>query len=406
MKIKRFCFAILALLASGGSAFAQEFSITAKADSTFNAAEYEAKTFKGFDVDTSKVNVVNIAMQLAQDVVYAFTNDDGVTGALPNQSYYRQRADLVLSSALPERTNAYFTVSFLNNDAGVKNEASVVVTNLEVEHFFSDNYKIRVGRLGNTVSESQFFGRIALEESSAHVYGRKIFINDAIEFDGSFSKKGGPVFFIGVKPQFKPLEFKGAYAGIYQAFSNGMQMHGIVSYNQQFEDEMKTYIPDFTGTDTYFSYEAEVAYKRPALTVFANAGGNLGFRGLIPHATAPYDIIKQIPPVVTDKSDSFKETFMASTGFRLYPGKINPANPFKQIGLEAEVQGALSDRFTATTVCAYFKLGLTRSLVLTYYCTPEFIWQTINSGKPEFIAGVVNFVRLSLTVGKPARMFM
>ncbi|MBR4809975.1 MAG: hypothetical protein IK031_06825 [Bacteroidales bacterium] len=406
MKFKRFCWTVLALLASGGSICAQDLTVSFKADSTFNAAISEAQTFKGFDVDTSKVNVVNIAMQLAQDVAFAVTNDDGVTGSLPNPTYYRQRADLVFSAALPERTNAYFTVSFLDNEPGVKNDASVVVTNLEVEHYFRNNLKIRVGRLGNTVSESQFFGRIALEESSAHVYGRKIFINDAIEFDGSFSKKGGPVFFIGLKPDFKPLDFKAAYAGIHQEFKSGLQMHSIVSYNRQFEKDMTSFIPDFTGTDSYFSYEAEVAYKRPAITVFANAGGNLGFRGQIPHATGPFDIVKQIPVVVTDKADAFKETFLASTGFRLFPSKLNPANPFKQIGIEAEVQGAFSDRYTATTVCAYFKLGLTKRLVLTYYCTPEFIWQNINADKPEFIAGVVNFLRLSLTVGQPARMFM
>ena len=385
---------------------AQNLTLSAKADSTFDASNDDAKTFKGADVDMSKVNVINIAMQLAQDVAAANTNDEGVSSALASKTYYRQRADLVFSTALPEHTNVYSTVSFLNTKAGVKEEASVIVTNLEVEHFLSNNLKVRAGRLGNTVSESQFFGRMALEESSAHIYGRKIFINDAIEFDGSFKKKGGPVFFVGLKPEFKPLNLKAVYAGIHQPLKNGWQMHGIFSVNRQFQEDMQTYIPEFSGKDVYFSYEAEVAYKKTASTVYLNAGGNLGFVGLIPHATGPFDLIKQVRPIVTRKGDSFKETFMTSAGFRLYPARLNPKCMFRQLGVEAEVQGALADRFTALNVCAYCKIGLTKRMILTYYCTPEFIWQDFNPNKPEFIGGVVNFLRLSVTVGKPGRMFM
>ena len=387
-------------------AVAQKLTLSVKADSTFDASNDNAQTFKGADVDMSKVNVINIAMQIAQDVAAATTNDEEITSALPNKTYYRQRADLVFSSALPERTNVYSTVSFLNTSAGVKDEASVIVTNLEIEHFFTKNLKMRVGRLGNTVSESQFFGRLALEEGSAHVYGRKIFINDALEFDGSLKKKGGPVFFVGLKPEFKPLNLKSVYAGIHQPFKNGLQMHGIFSVNRQFQEDMQTYIPEFTGKNAYFSYEAEVAYKKPISTVYLNAGGNLGYLGMIPHTGGPFDLMKQVRPIVTRKGDSFKETFMASTGFRLFPGRIAPKCVFRQIGLEAEVQGALADRFTALNVCAYCKIGLTKRMILTYYCTPEFIWQNFNNNKPEYIGGVVNFLRLSVTVGKPGRMFM
>ena len=385
---------------------AQNLTLSVKADSTFDASNDDAQTFKGADVDMSKVNVINIAMQVAQDVAAATTNDEDVTSSLANKTYYRQRADLVFSAALPERTNVYSTVSFLNNTAGVKEEASVVVTNVEVEHFFTNNLKMRVGRLGNTVSESQFFGRLALEEGSAHVYGRKIFINDALEFDGSFQKKGGPVFFVGLKPEFKPLNLKSVYAGIHQPFKNGLQMHGIFSVNRQFEEDLQTYIPEFTGKDVYFAYEAEVAYKQKASTWFINAGGNLGFVGLIPHAGGSFDLMKQVRPVVTRKGDSFKETFMTSAGFRLFPSRIAPKSLFRQIGLEAELQGTFADRFTALNVCAYCKIGLTKRMILTYYCTPEFIWQDFNNSKPEYIGGLVNFLRLSVTVGKPGRMFM
>jgi hypothetical protein len=51
-------------------------------------------------------------------------------------------------------------------------------------------------------------------------------------------------------------------------------------------------------------------------------------------------------------------------------------------------------------------MSVTRRIVLVYYCTPEFLWQDINPKRQHFMAGVVNFVRLSVTVGKPGRMFM
>ena len=401
---------ILMLLVGWGTlsvpSSAQNMKLTLKADSAFNAAYDEAKTFKGFDVDTSKINVINLAFQVAQDLAVVSTNNSEVTDALPSKSYFRQRADLVLSSALPERTNVYATVSFLNTEAGASSKASVVVTNLEIEHYFRNNMKFRIGRLCNSVSESQFFGRIALEETSAHMLGRKIFINDAFEWDGRFRVNGKGVFFVGLKPVFKPFNLKAFYAGMHHPFKNGWQMHTIISLNRMFEEDLKTTVPDYTGKDVYFSYEAEVAHKTSTHSVFLNVGGNVGSLGLIPHTSGPFDILKQARPIVTRKGDSFRETFIPSTGFRIYPAKTYPKNIFKQVGLEAEVQGALTDKFTALNLCAYCKIGITRRLILSYFCTPEFIWQDCNPGKPSFMGGVVNFLRLNVTVGKPGRMFM
>ena len=68
------------------------------------------------------------------------------------------------------------------------------------------------------------------------------------------------MYFIGVKPLYKPLNLKGVYAGIHQPFRNGLQTHAIVSMNRQFESEMQKAIPTFTGKDVYASYEAEIAY--------------------------------------------------------------------------------------------------------------------------------------------------
>jgi hypothetical protein len=385
---------------------AQDMRLTMKTDSTFNAAYDESKTFKGFDVDTSQVNVINLAFQLALDAAVANTNHSDVTNSLPSRSYFRQRADLVLSSALPERTNVYATVSFMNNEEGTRSNASLVITNLEIEHYFRRNMKFRIGRLCNSVSESQFFGRIALEESSAHMLGRKIFINDAFEWDGRFRANGRGVFFVGLKPFFKPFNLKSFYAGMHHPFVNGFQMHTIVSLNRMFEEDIQPVLPDFTGKDVFFSYEAEVAHKTSTHSLFLNVGGNVGSLGMIPHTSGPYDILKQARPIVTRKGDSFKETFITSTGFRIYPAKMYPNSILKQVGLEAEVQGALTDRFTALNVCAYCKIGITRRLILSYFCTPEFIWQDCNPGKPSFMGGVVNFLRLNVTVGKPGRMFM
>ena len=401
---------ILMLLVGWGArsvpSSAQDMKLTLKADSAFNAAYDESKTFKGFDVDTSKINVINLAFQVAQDLAVANTNNSDVTNALPNKSYMRQRADLVLSSALPERTNVYTTISFMNTEEGTRSNASLVITNLEIEHYFRNNMKFRIGRLCNSVSESQFFGRIALEESSAHMLGRKIFINDAFEWDGRFRVNGRGVFFVGLKPIFKPFNLKAFYAGMHHPFKSGFQMHAIVSLNRMFEEDLQSSVPDFTGKDVYFSYEAEVAHKTSTHSVFLNVGGNVGSLGMIPHTSGPYDILKQARPVVKRKGDSFKETFIPSTGFRIYPAKMSPKNIFKQVGLEAEVQGALTNKFTALNVCAYCKIGITRRLILSYFCTPEFIWQNNNPDKPSFMGGVVNFLRLNVTVGKPGRMFM
>lgn len=404
--LRRSVLTLSMLLVAFAATQAQNFEVSLENDSTFNAAEDYARTSEGFDVDISKINVVNVGLQLAQDLIDATANDDGIVHGLKNKSYYRQRADLMLSSALPERTNVYSIISFINNESG-NAESIVTVTNLEVEHFFNTNFKFRVGRLVNSVSESQFFGRIALEESSAHVYGRKIFVNDAIEFDGSFKKKGGPSFFIGLKPVFKDLNLKAVYAGIHQQLPRHAQVAAIVSVNRQFEADMTKYIPTFKGKDAYFSYEAEASFKGPTTTYFLNAGGNLGFTGVIPHTGGNFDFLKQMAPVVTDKSDSFRETFTTAAGLRIRPAKLWPSLKWlAQAGLEGEVQGALTDRFTALNLCAYLKVNITRRLVLTYYCTPQFIWQYYNADKPSYTGGVVNFLRLSVTVGKPSRMFL
>lgn len=385
---------------------AQKFSVNVDADSTFNAAEDYTKAAEGFDVDIKRVNEVNLGLQMAQDIAFVNANSDEATAAFPVKAYYRQRADLIFTAALPERTNLYTIFTFLNDNSGTS-EAMVTFSNLELEHFFNDNFKIRMGRLVNKVSESQFFGRMALEESSAHIYGRNVFINDAIEFDGSFKKKGGPTFFMGLKPVFKPFNLKAVYAGLHQAFTSGMQVQGIVSVNRQFESDMTSYISDFKGIDSYFSYEAEVAYKQPEGSVYLNVGGNIDYRGPLPHMSGRYDLAKSFKPVITDRSESFKETFTAATGFRLRPSKISSDWKFlPQVGAEAEVQGLLTDNFTIINVCAWCKLNLTRRLVLTYYCTPEFIWQDVNHNKPRYIGGVSNFFRLTLTLGKPARMFL
>lgn len=385
---------------------AQNVQLKISNDSTFNAAEDYAKTNAGFDVDITKVNVINVGIQVAQDIVAASANHKEVTTALPDESYYRQRADLMIWAALPEQTNVYSTIAFLNSNSDATSTMATVV-NMEIEHFLSNHFKFRVGRLTNAVSESQFFGRIALEESSAHVFGRKLFINDAFEFDGNFLKEGGPVFFVGLKPRFKPFNIKAVYAGFHQPFRNGMQMHGIFSVNRQFESDLQTYIPEFQGKQAYFSYECEMAYKRTAGSVYFNVGGSLGYKGLLLHTGGKFDFMKQLLPVVTDKENSFKETFTTSGGFRIFPSRLSPTWKFMpQAGLEAEMQGVLTNRFTVLNVCAYCKLNITKRMVLTYYCTPQFIWQKFNETSPSYIGGMVNYLRLSVTVGSPSRMFL
>lgn len=392
------------VLFSSSIALAQGIKLKVENDSTFNAAEDYANLSEGFDVDITKLNEINIGAQLAQDAAWVTANETEAISALANKSYYQQRADLNISSALPERTNIYTILSFIGSDF---NTTSLVISSLEIEHFFNTNFKFRVGRLNNKVSESQFFGRIALEESSAHVFGRNIFINDAIEFDGSFKKRGGPSFFIGIKPYFNDLNLKAIYAGIHQSLKSGIQLSSILSMNRQLEADLKKYLPDHQGVQTYFSYEAEIAYKQPAGSVFLNVGGNLGFKGIVPHAGGRMNLLKGLAPVVGREGDSFKETFTMAGGARLRPSKLSSSLEFlPSAGLEMEVQGGLTSRYTALNVCAYCKINITKRMVLTYYCTPQFIWQDYNDERTSYIGGLSQFLRLSVTVGKPTRMFL
>ncbi|MCR4558498.1 MAG: hypothetical protein K5685_00285 [Bacteroidales bacterium] len=377
-------------------------------DTTFNAAEDRAKTSGGFDVDTSKskLNVINLAMQIAQDVAFATGNQKEVIDNLPFKSYYRQRADLIMSAALPGRTNIYFTGAFLQEKEGVKDAARVIAANLEIEHYFRKNMKIRFGRLGNSVSESQFFGRIGLEETSAHNYGRKIYINDAVEFDGAFSKTG-PIYFAGIKPVFKPVGFKGMYAGMVFPFQSGLKLHYIVGMYRNFESDSVSKKVYFDDKESYFACEVELAQKWKKATLYVNAGSTAGYRGLYYHTSGPFDFIRQMRPAITDKESSFKENFITAGGVRIFPAKMSKNWKFlQQVGLEGEIVGGFSDDFTAVNLCAYARINLTKRLVLTYYCTPEFVDQSFNKMKPEKVSGVVNFFRLSVTAGSPGRLYM
>lgn len=388
------------------SAVAQDFSVKVSGDSTFNAAEENVKAQSGIDVDTSKLNVLHIGLQVIQDIGFAAADDKDIISNLNAKSYYWERADLMTAAALPGRTNMYFSVSFMQTAEGVSNDGVMKITNLEIEHYFKKNLKIRFGRLANSVSESQFYGRMAIEETSAHVYGRKIFIHDALELDGAFSRTG-PKYFVGVKPVFSTLNFKGAYAGIVFPFQNGFKMHYIAALNRSFEADVSKYIPDFKGKEVYFSYEAEVAQRWKKTTAYLNVGGNVGYRGVLTHTSGRFDFIKQFRPTVTDRDDSFKETFTLSGGLRIFPAKMTrKMRLIQQAGLEAEIVGACSDKLTYITACAYMKMNLTKRLILTYYCTPEFIDQSFNPNKPSKVSGVVNFFRLSLMVGNPGRMYM
>lgn len=405
MRSKILCLGLLTMLAMPLTA--QKLTLNLESDSTFNAAndDDDIRPEQNFDKPPGWLNEINIGAQFAQDLAYSSVNKKELEAGVPSTAYYRQRVDLIVTSALPERTNFYSILTFLNTE---ENSCQLTLSNLELEHFFSNNYKVRVGRLVNSISESMFFGRVALEETSSHVFGRKVFINDAVEFDGSFAQKGGPSFFLGFKPYYNHLNLKAVYAGIHQGLSSGLQGHAIVSVNRQLGENLRKYVPTFEGNvQSYFAYEAELAYKKPQGSAFLNVGGYLGYQGLIPHVQGKFDYTKQLNLAVLDTKDSHKETFTMATGFRLRPNKIDPSLKWlSQVGFETEVLGALTSKFTVLNINAFAKIGITRRLVLTYYCTPQFVWQYTNPDKPSFVGGITNFLRLSLTIGKPARTFM
>ena len=100
--MNRLLILVIFLLAGMGQVRAQQIKFEIGKDSVFNAADDYAQTSEGFDVDITKKNVVNLGMQIAQDIAVANSNPDEMASALANKSYYRQRVDLNLSSALPD----------------------------------------------------------------------------------------------------------------------------------------------------------------------------------------------------------------------------------------------------------------------------------------------------------------
>lgn len=379
---------------------AQNITVKIDNDSTFDAANFEVVASEEFD-NIAPVHTVNIAFQTLCDIVFTSTSLDDDRFSAPD-NYLRERADLLFSSKLEDNTNIYALMAFLNTQDGVNSDSKLVVPNVEIEHYFKKgNCKVRVGRLLNSLTKSQYFGRIAVEQSSAHVYGRKVYINDALEFDGRIGNGSVAAYYcLGIKPRFKKLDLRGVYGGASKNFASGLRMHCLLSFNRQFEDELKNEITGYEGSNTYFAGEIEFSIKKAMFEAYANCGGYTHYVGRVPHSSNAYDYLKFLSPVVSDTHNSLKETFIHAYGMRFFP----KSNFFSQVGLESEFLGSFSNNFSAYNFCAYMKLSLTRRLLLTYYCTPQVIkQQTVDKTTGDYSA-CGNFLRLSVLVGKPVRM--
>lgn len=381
------------------------FSQLSFKDKTFNAAEEQAKTFEGYDVDITRPGQINLGIQVAQDVVAMTSKSKEMLEHITKHDYYKQRMDLMLSAALPERTNVYTILSFV---ATGSNTVNLAVVNMELEHYFPGNHvKFRVGRLINKLSESQYFSRIALGESAAHVFGRSPFENDALEFDLNLKDKGLPVFFLGIKNRYDPVNIGGVYAGFHHRFKQKTQIYFVASALKQFENELKVNFPEYHGQRWHYAYEAEVAYRERAYAVFCNIGGYINYIGMMPHASGRHDFFQQFRPLINDGKRALKETFTPSVGFRLKPALLNQHLKFIPImGVESELLGGFTERLKALNIYGYIKFNITNRLIFTYACNPQFVWNKREDEMPVFQCGTTNFFRLSLTVGKPTRMMM
>ena len=75
-------------------------------------------------------------------------------------------------------------------------------------------------------------------------------------------------------------------------------------------------------------------------------------------------------------------------------------------GFEAEAVGLGHKEQTTLNMYGYVKFNLTNRLILSYACNPQFVWDKRTSPEYDMLSGTTHYVRLSLTVGKPARMMM
>ena len=374
-------------------------------DKSFNAAEDYAQTFEGYDVDTKNPGHVNLGVQVAQDFMAMSSNHSSVIETLNYDSYYRQRIDFMLSSALPERTNLY---AILSCSVTGMSETSFSILNLEVEHYLKgDHVKFRLGRLISKLSESQFYGRIALGDNAAHTFGRTPFVNDAFEMDINLKDMGLPVFIVGLKNSYKPVNISGVYVGAHHRFKESFQTYLLLSATRQFARTLAR-VPGYEGGNRwYYSYEAEVAWKRPEYCLFANIGGYIDYIGALPHSSGKYDMVKHYMPIVKDTRHSMRETFIPAIGVRLRPAKLWDALKFVPMaGFEAEAVGLGHKEQTTLNMYGYVKFNLTNRLILSYACNPQFVWDKRTSPEYDMLSGTTHYVRLSLTVGKPARMMM
>lgn len=359
----------------------------------------------GFNNKSGSPDVINFGCQLSQDFTTTTCNHDWVKEQLGYNSTYTQRIDFILSSQLAEKTKANVIVSYNILDS---KSYTLLPLNLEISHYFTDHLNVRFGRLISKLSESQFYGRLALGEDASHTFGRTPFVNDAFEilYKVGINK---PVFFIGAKTCYDNPSFEGIYCGIHNITAKGLQSYLLLSTIKEHVSTIVKSIKNYAGSNRwYFSYEGEIAYKKPEQCYFLGIGGYVDYIGAIPHAQRKRDLMASSLPTITESNKALKETFIPMCGFRLRPDKINPKfNFLAMAGFEAEMQGMLTNKYTSLNMFGYLKFKITNRLILTYACNPQFTWFSKGeSSSFKFLGGTAHYLRISLTIGRPNRMMM
>ncbi|OFZ01247.1 MAG: hypothetical protein A2491_14045 [Bacteroidetes bacterium RIFOXYC12_FULL_35_7] len=399
-------------------------------------------TFQGFDVDTSKVNAPSFGIQVSNDAnILNFPKGETFNPGLYNNSLYNSqidklknissseylannlgwkssfwiRTDLWVNVALPHKTNIYTLIALraMNMDSGSPDDFSYTLLNMEVEHYFDKHFKVRFGRLINKLSASQFYGRIALGASDAHVFGRTPFVCDALEFDMNFKDKGLPVFMVGVKPQFNEFDFNTFYLGAHTNLSPLFRTYLLYSLNKQQVADLTPYFPYLKNERYYVAIEAEFAFDNKTVVSFINIGTNMNYIGPALHYSGARDILKRNEPLIIAPNSSIKETLLPSAGVAVRPCLLTPKlSFFKRAGLECEINGLLDSRIKSYNAYLNLKFEFFKNLNFEYGYNLNITNYNQNntfyvSGKPvlytDKLSYGVNYLRLCVIFGKPSR---
>jgi hypothetical protein len=296
---------------------------------------------------------------------------------------YWIRFDISLNANITDTTHFDYLMALriLALDSGVQENFSYTILQCEIGQDIGP-VTLKIGRLAEKFSESRFFGRLALGEDDAHVFGRTPFVNDAVEFmllkdikNLTFS------FYTGAKFVYMPLDFAGYYAITDISVPLGKKdqfkfdIFGIYSLNRQFEKSLEVLFPSADKDNYFHGVEGEVALTFfNMVTAFANIGFWVNYQGYMPHCSGPRDILRLNAPIIDDKTNSLGDSLIPCVGIKVTPGIIltNKKKGDKEIfsldeiTLEAEVLGIGYEGMYAFNIYGHIGMSFFDTLFISY----------------------------------------